>query len=198
MCVGALLKPESTAAINASFLQSLGLAVGAPAEEVFAQLRLDTPKHKLHEPDRLRYERAFEAFVDAQWDADFAIGGLSPDGVLDAKRGYLFVGVRVDGFEITVPTLPRGAAAPERPQWLKQGDLSPGSDLSKALGPDARKTWEHAARSYQRAAKDILKDAIERTKKLPISTQHDVDWALCRWIVDAEHESVQHRHGRMR
>lgn len=163
---------------------------------MFERLRFDTKKHKLHEPDRVRYERAFEAFVDTQWDVDCAIGGVSPDGVLDPRRGFVFVGVRAEQFEIVTSTLPRGAAAPEKPQWLRKGDLSAGSELAKALGPDARKSWEHAARSYQRAAKEILKDATERTKRLAISPQHPVDWALCRWIVDAEHPSVQHRGGR--
>jgi hypothetical protein len=198
ICVGGVLKPEPARDVHIEFLDSLGLRPEAPAEEVFALLRADTPKHKLHEPDRVRYERALEAFLDAKWDVDFALGGLSPDGLFEPRRGYLFVGVRVEQFEIEVPELPRGAAAPERPQWLRKGDLSPGSDFIKSFGPSPRKQLEHAARAYSRAAKEIYKDAVARIKPLPISQQHEPDWALCRWLVDASLECALPRHGRTR
>jgi hypothetical protein len=198
ICVGAVLAPEPAIALHAEFLESLGLAPDAPAEEVFAALRAETKKHKLHEPDRVRYELALEAFIDAKWDVDFALGGLSRDGLFDPRRGYLFVGVRVEQFETVIPELPRGAADPSRPQWLRKGDLTPGSDFSKSLGPDARKQVEHAARAYQRASREIHKDALARVKPLPISKQHEPDWALCRWLVDVEHASVLPRHGRAR
>ncbi len=195
VCVGGVLKPEALVQANVGFLAGLSLPAEASADEVFQRLRDDTPKHKLHEPDRVRYERAFEAYIDARWNADCAIGGLSPDGLINMRRGYVFVGVRVEQFEMVVQTVGRGAAAVDRPQWLRKGDLSAGSDLSKLLGPDVRKPWEHAARSYQRAAKEILKDAKDRTRVLPVSSAHDIDWALCRWLVEDTHASVLHRHG---
>lgn len=194
-CVGAPLKPEPTRTLHQEFLASLSLAPDAPADEVFARLRDDTPRHKLHEPDRVRYELALEAFVDARWSVDCALGGLSTDGLLDLRRGFLFVGVRVEQFETVVANVPTRGAAPERPQWLRKGDLGANSELGKLLGADAKKAADHAARMYQRAAKEILRDAIARTKELPLSPQHEPDWALCRWLVDADHASVQTRHG---
>lgn len=198
VCVGGVLTPEALVQANGAFLTGLALSADAPADQVFQRLRDDTPRHKLHEPDRVRYERAFEAYIDARWNADCAIGGVSPDGLLDVRRGYVFVGVRVEQFELVIPAAGTGATVPDRPQWLHKGDLSAGSTLSRVLGPDARKPWEHAGRSYQRAHKEIMKDAMDRTRMLPVSSQHDIDWALCRWLVEDTHSSVQHRHGHAR
>lgn len=194
-CVGAPLKPEPARTLHDEFLASLGLSPEASAEDVFARLRDDTPKHKLHEPDRVRYELALEAFIDEKWSVDCAIGGLSPDGLFEPRRGYLFVGVRVEQYECSLPAVPTKAAAPDRPQWLRKGDLAASSELGKTLGPEAKKPADHVARMYQRASKEILKDAVARTKELPLSPQHEPDWALCRWLVDEAHPSVLTRHG---
>ena len=198
ICIGAVLKQETAVDLHAAFIASLGLPSAALSEAVFDQLRFDTPRHKLHLPDRVRYELAFEAFVDAKYNADCAIGGVAPDGMFEPKRGFIFVGVRAEQFEITVTEIPRHAAAPDRVQWLRKGDMTAGSELVRSLGPDAKKSIEHAARMYHRAAKELLKDATDRVKMLNVSNQHDVDWGLCRWVVDASHASVLHRHGRER
>lgn len=198
LCVGAPLKVEAAARLHDDFLASLDLPRDADAETVFSTLRLDTPKHKLHLPDRMRYENALEAFIDVRHSVDFALGGVSENGLFDPRRGFLFVGVRVEQFEMIVPEVPRKSADPTRPQWLHKGDVTAGSELVHALGPDARKAFEHVGRMYQRAAKSILADALARVKELPLAPQHAPDWALCRWLVDVEHFSTLDRHGRAR
>ncbi len=52
VCVGGVLKPEALVQANVGFLAGLSLPAEASADEVFQRLRDDTPKHKLHEPDR--------------------------------------------------------------------------------------------------------------------------------------------------
>lgn len=195
ICVGAPLKPDAALALNARFCESIGLDVGADAESIFAALLDEAPKHKKHEPDRVRYLRALEAFVDGEHSVDMAIGGLSEHGVFDPKKNYLFVGVCVDVFETTLETVGRGAAAPNRPQWITWGALGSNSTLGKSfvLDRNGEKAWDHARRSYQRANKDIMKDALSRIHGLDISKQHDPGWALCRWLVDNEHPSTHAR-----
>jgi hypothetical protein len=198
ICVGSVLRPEAAEDIHREFVLSLGLAATASAADIFDSLRWDAAKHKRHEPDRWRYERAWEAFIDQKWNVDFAMGGLSREGVFDPRKNYLFVGVRVEQFEMGLAEIPLRGMPIDRPQWLRKGDLSPGSDLAKALGPDVRKPFEHACRTYSRANRDVLKDAMERVKPLDISHQHETDWALCRWLVESNHPSVLSRHGRGR
>lgn len=195
ICVGAPLKPDAALALHQRFCASLGLDVDATPDALFATLLDDAPKHKRHEPDRLRYERALEAFADREHAVDIAIGGHSEHGVFDPKKNYLFVGVCVDVFTTTVPSLGRGAAAPDRPQWITWGALGSHSALGKSFDLDrnGEKAWDHARRSYQRANKDITKDALARIASLPIAKQHEPGWALCRWLVDASHPSTQHR-----
>src|SRR4051794_9608217 len=123
ICVGAPLIIEAATTVHAEWLASPGLPADAPGEAAVAPLRLETQRHKLHEPDRVRYERAFEAFLDERWSVDCAFGGPSRDGLFDPRKGFIFVGVRVEQFEITTNVLPRGAAVPEKPQWLTKGDL---------------------------------------------------------------------------
>lgn len=180
ICVGAVLEPDATAGLVARFHQSLGLDAACSLAEVHEALRETAPKHKLHQPDRMRYELAFEAFVDGYWDVDCAIGGLT-DGGVDPVRGYVLVGVRIEDIEsVGRDDMP---ALSGRPRWLRKGDLTAGSDLSRELGPDAYKPFTHAGRMYQRAAKEIMADTIKRTQRLPISKQHDPDWALVKWLV---------------
>jgi hypothetical protein len=198
ICVGTPLTVEAATAVHAEFVASLGLEPGASAATIFDRLRDDAPRHKLHEPDRVRYELALEAFLDARWDVDYAIGGVSPDGVFEPRRGYLFLGVRVAQFETTVPDLPPRAAVVTAPQWLRKGDMLAGSDLSKLLGDDARKQLEHAGRAFTRAGREILQDAIKRLRPLPVSRQHEPAWALCRWLVPSSHPAALARHGRQR
>jgi len=195
ICVGGLLKPEAAQTLHTDFLQSLELPETTTPEDLFERLRWDVPKHKLHEPDRVRYERAFEEYIDKTWDVDFALGGLSTHGLFESRRGYIFVGIRVEQFEVTLEALPTKAASPERPQWLRKGDLTVASEIVKDFDGLAKKAWSHAARSYARAGREILQDAHKRLKTLPISKQHDIDWALCRWLVDSEHDSARPRHG---
>jgi hypothetical protein len=195
ICVGAPLKTDAALAVHARFCESIGLDVGAEAEAIFAALLADAPKHKRHERDRDRYLRAFEEFVDGQHAVDIAIGGVSEHGVFDPKKNYLFVGVCVDVFETHLDHVGRGASAPDRPQWITWGALGSNSTLGKSfvLDRNGEKAWDHARRSYQRAAKDIMKDTLARIAGLDISKQHDPGWALCRWIVDSAHPSVQSR-----
>ncbi len=195
ICVGAPLKPEAALALNEGFLRSLELDESATAEAIFAVLFEQAPKHKRHERDRVRYLRAIEAYADEQHAVDIALGGLSADGVFDPKKNFLFVGVCVDEFITTLPTVGRGAAAPDRPQWISWGELGSNSTLGKSfvLDRDGEKAWDHARRSYQRANKDITKDALLRVKPLPISKQHDPGWALCRWLVADDHPSTMER-----
>lgn len=196
ICVGAPLKPEAATALHVGFYESLGLdAATASADDVFFALLDQAPKHKKHEPDHVRYVRAFEAYIDGQHAVDMAIGGVSEHGVFDPKKNYLFVGVCVDEFETQVPTIGRGASAPDRPQWIKWGELGSNSTLGKSfvLDRNGEKAWDHARRSYQRANKDIMKDALARVKGLDLHKQHDPNWALCRWLIDSDHPSLQSR-----
>ncbi len=195
ICVGAPLKPETATALHARFCESIGLDVGASADAIFLALLEASPKHKRHEPDRVRYLRAFEAFIDEQHSVDMAIGGVSEHGVFDPKKNYLFVGVCVDVFETRLETVGRGAATPDKPQWISWGELGSNSTLGKSfvLDRNGEKAWDHARRSYQRAAKDIMKDTLARIHGLDISKQHDPSWALCRWLVDSEHPSTMSR-----
>jgi hypothetical protein len=195
ICVGAPLKPDAASALHERFCESLGLDADANAESIFAVLYDNAPKHKKHEPDRVRYLRAFEAFVDGQHSVDIAIGGLSAHGVFDRKQNYLFVGVCVDVFETTLETVGHGAAAPDRPQWITWGALGSHSALGKSFVLDrtGEKAWDHARRSYQRAHKAIMQDALARIHGLDISKQHEPGWALCRWLVDHAHPSTRAR-----
>jgi|LNFM01.1.fsa_nt_gb hypothetical protein len=195
ICVGAPLKPEAALALHVGFCKSLGLDELATSEQIFLALLDEAPKHKKHEPDRVRYERAFESYIDAECEADMAIGGLSEHGVFDPKKNYLFVGVCVDEFVTTLSSPGRGAAAPDRPQWITWGALGSNSTLGKSfeLDRNGEKAWDHARRSYQRANKDITKDAFARIARLAISKQHEPGWALCRWLVDSAHPSIEHR-----
>lgn len=166
--------------VVASFHQRLGVEAQATVDEVYAVLRDDAPKHKRHEPDRGRYELAFEAHVDALWDVDCALSGVS-DGLADPSRCQLWVGVRVEQMEHTARV--DAPAQFLRPRVLRKGDLSMGSDFSRELGPDMYKQFRHATQMYQRARLQIEGDAITRTKRLPTSRQHEVGWSLVRWIV---------------
>ncbi|MBI5516514.1 MAG: hypothetical protein HY909_22205 [Deltaproteobacteria bacterium] len=180
ICVGAQAEPDAARDLLERFHQGLGLAPQAKTPEVFARLREEAPKHKQHEPDRARYERALEAYVDGLWDVDCAIGGVS-DGTLDPLRGYLFVGVRVEDFAFSEKDdLP---AAATRPTWLRSGDLSPGSAFSHTLGPDSHKAFHHAAKMHQRAARPIARDAQKRLEALPVLRHQEPSWALVRWLV---------------
>lgn len=180
ICVGAVIETEATAELVVRFHQSLGLDPDCAVADVHEALRELSPKHKLHESDRVRYERAFEAFVDKLWDVDCAIGGLS-DGGVDPARGYVFVGVRVEDLErVGRDDMP---ALSGRPRWLRKGDLTAGSDLARELGPDAYKEFTHACRMYQRAHKEIMNDTLKRTARLPLSKQHDPGWAMVTWLV---------------
>ena len=180
--MGAPTELAGTQEILTGFHASLGLDPDAKLAAVYARLREDTPKHKLHESDRWRYERAFENFVDALWNVDCAIGGLSAGGI-EPARCYVFVGVYIEGIEHNERD--DSPAASTRPRWLKKGDLTMGSDLAKELGPDAAKEFRHAAQMYRRANKEILTDATTRVARLPVSRQHDPSWALVRWLVQA-------------
>jgi hypothetical protein len=185
ICVGAPLEVRAAAALHRDFIASLELPDTASPEDVFAALLDQAPKHKRHEPDRVRYERALEAFIDARHAVDFALGGLTPEGLFDPQKNYLFVGVCIESFVTRVPVVGRGASAPERPQWISWGELGSNSTLGKSfdLDRDGEKAWDHARRSYQRANKDITRDALARIKPLPLSKQHDPGWALCRWLI---------------
>ncbi len=191
-CVGGPLKPEVAEKLNKDFLHSLSLSDDATPEQIFLTLLDDTPKHKRHEPDRVRYERAFEAFVDGVHAVDMALGGLSPEGIFVPRKNYIFVGVCVETFVAEQKELGRSAHEVERPRWVKWGELGSSSNLGKTfeLDRNGEKAWDHARRSYQRAHKDIYKDAIGRLKSLDVAKQHDIDWALCRWLVPKEHPST--------
>jgi hypothetical protein len=178
--VGLPLAHGVLADVVSSFHQNLGVEPTATAEEVYALLRDDAPKHKRHEPDRGRYELALEAHVDALWDVDCALSGVS-DGLADPARCQLWVGVRVEQMEHT--TRVDAPAQYVRPRVLRKGDLSMGSDFSRELGADMYKQFRHATQMYQRARLQIEGDAITRTKKVPTSRQHEVAWSFVRWIV---------------
>lgn len=178
--VGLPLATPALGEAAAGFLASLGLPADASESEALAALRDAAPRHKRGEPDRARFESALEAFIDARWDVDCAIGGVSSGG-LDARACQLWVGVRIEQFEHTARV--EMPAQYVRPKVLKKGDLTPGSDLAHALGPDARKQLEHAGRMYSRARLQIEGDAITRTKGLPTSRQHEVAWTMVRWLV---------------
>lgn len=179
-CVGLPLEPDAAAALRARFHAHLGLGPDASVDAVYARLREDLPRHKRNEPDRLRYELALESFVDTLWDVDCALGGVS-DGDFDPSRGYLFVGVRVEQFERVARDDQPAAAA--RPQWVKKGDLSPGSDFLRELGPEAKKPVEHAGRMFHRARLMIEGDTRTRLTSLPVSRQREPGWAHVRWLV---------------
>ena len=162
------------------FHQGLGLAADAGVDAVYTVLREDAPRHKRNEPDRQRYELAFEAYVDQLWDVDCAIVGQS-DGLADPARCMLWVGVRVEQMEHTarIDTPP----AYVRPRVLRKGDLSMGSDFAHELGRDMYKQFRHATQMYNRARMMIEGDAHARTKRIPTSRQHEVEWSFLRWIV---------------
>lgn len=194
-CVGGPLRPEVAEKLHIEFLQSLSLKEDATAEQIYLTLLEQAPKHKRHEPDRVRYERALEAFIDSAHSVDMALGGLSPEGIFVPKKNYIFVGVCVDSFITEQKELGRSAHEVERPRWLTWGELGSNSNLGKSfeLDRDGEKAWDHARRSYQRAHKDIYKDATTRIKPLAVAKQHDPDWALCRWLVPKEHSSTHSR-----
>lgn len=178
--VGLPLAQGALAEVSQGFLASLGLDADATEADALAALAEAAPRHKRNEPERERFERAFEAWIDARWDVDCAIGGVSA-GAFDPKTCQVWVGVRVEQFEHTARVdMP---AQFVRPQPLKKGDLKPGSELAHALGPDARKQLEHAGRMFTKARLQIDGDAITRTKGLPTSRQHEVAWAMVRWLV---------------
>ncbi|MFO0602817.1 MAG: hypothetical protein U0324_06555 [Polyangiales bacterium] len=178
--VGLPLAQHALGELAAGFHASLGLDADAAEADALAALRDAAPRHKRNEPDRVRFEQAFEAWVDGRWDVDCAIAGVSVGG-LDAKSCQVWVGVRVEQFEHTAKV--EMPAQFVRPRALRKGDLTPGSDLAHALGPDARKQLEHAGRMYTKARLQIEGDAITRTKGLPVSRQHEVGWAMVRWLV---------------
>lgn len=180
ICVGLPLENDAAHALRARFHAHLGLEPDASTEAVYARLAEDLPRHRQNEPDRARYELALEAFVDKLWDVDCAIGGMS-DGGFDPSKGYLFVGVRVEQWARTAHDDQPAAAT--RPQWLKKGDMSVGSDLSRALGTEAKKALDHASKMFQRARVMIEGDARVRLKTLPVLRQRDPSWALVRWLV---------------
>lgn len=178
--VGLPVTQAAATEVLSGFHADLGLEPDAPVDAAYAALAEAAPRHKRNEPDRQRYELALEAHVDARWDVDCALVGVS-DGGLDPKRCQLWVGVRVEQWEHT--TRADMPAQLVRPKVLRKGDLSAGSDLARALGVDVKKQFDHAARMFQRARMQIEGDAITRTKTLPTSRQHEVDWWLLRWIV---------------
>lgn len=182
ICVGLPLEPAATEALVQGFHRSLGVAPEAAVSEIHALLRFDARRHEKHITDRIRYERAFEAYVDQLWDVDCAIGGVSAGG-LDPDRGYLLVGVRVEDFDYSVRD--DQPAATQRPRALRKGDLSMGSDFAHELGPDAHKAFSHAAKMYQRAGKEIVRDATGRTAKLPLARGDEPAWCYVRWLVRA-------------
>lgn len=178
--VGLPLAPGALAEVMKGFHRSLGLDEAASLADVHAALHDAAPRHKRHEPDRERYERALEAYVDGLWSVDCAIAGVS-EGEAHPTRCQLWVGVRVEQMEHT--TRVDMPAQFVRPRPLKKGDLSMGSDLAHELGPDMHKEFRHAVAMFQRARVMIEGDAVTRTKGLPTSRQHDVGWAMLRWIV---------------
>lgn len=178
--VGLPLAQHALGEVASGFLGSLGLDADASEADTLAALRDEAPRHTRNVPDRERFERAFEAWIDARWDVDCAIGGVSA-GALDAKGCQVWVGVRIEQFEHTAKV--EMPAQYVRPRALKKGDLTPGSELAHALGPDARKQLEHAGRMFTKARLQIEGDAITRTKGLPTSRQHEVAWVMVRWLV---------------
>ena len=179
IAAGSVLESDAAKELVRDFHTSLGLEADASVAEVHARLLEDTPKHKRKEPARQRYELAFESFVDARWDIDCAIGGVS-DGGVDPVRGYVFVGVRIEQWEeVTVDENPHLAS---RPRSLRKGDKSPGSTFAHTIGAAHKKVLEHAGRMFQRARKDIEGDAVRRLKPIPVRNR-DIDWAYIRWLV---------------
>lgn len=179
IAVGAVVETDAARALVAEFLASLGLEPDADVAAVHARLAEEAPKHRKKVAPRVRFELAFEAFVDAKWDIDCAIGGVS-DGGVDTGRGYVFVGVRIEQWESTGPDENPHLAG--RPRVLKKGDLSAGSTFAHDVGPAHRKVIEHAGRMFQRARKDIEGDAMKRLKALPVRSR-EPEWALVRWLV---------------
>jgi hypothetical protein len=178
--VGVPLEVAALDEIVAGFHASLGLGAEATEHDVLVALRETSPRHERNISDRLRFERAFEAWVDARWDVDCAIAGISAGG-LDAKRCTVWVGVRIEQFEHSARV---EAPVPfVRPRVLRKGDLSVGSELARTLGPEARKPLEHAGRMYSRARLSIEGDAIARTRKLPGRRRQDIAWVMLRWLV---------------
>lgn len=181
ICVGLPLEPAATEALVQGFHRSLGVAPDAAVSEIHALLRFDARRHEKHITDRIRYERAFEAYVDQLWDVDCAIGGHTEGGV-EPGRGWVFVGVRVEQFESTQKD--EMPALATRPRWLKKGDLTINSDFSRSLPPESEKPFRHACTALGRASKMIIGDAITRLKKLPVVRQREPDWAYIRWLVE--------------
>jgi len=180
ICVGLPLEAESLGPLVAGFHRSLSLPDEAPLAAVHEALRHDLPRHDKGIESRVLYEKAFETYVDQLWDVDCAIGGVT-DGGVDPPRGWVFLGVRVEGMEeVAHDAMPALAG---RPRWLKKGDLTTGSDLAKSLGTQHRKAFDHAARAYGRATKMIVGDAHTRLRALRVVRGHDPDWALIRWLV---------------
>ena len=179
ICVGAPLLSEALPELLDRFRASLGFAAGASHSVVLARLREELPRHRRNESSRALYEQAFERFVDERWDVDVAIGGVSEGGV-EPARGYVFLGVRVEGFEFTVRDAVPGLEA--RPRWLRKGDLTIGSSFAASLPSEVRKAFEHAVRVYQRAGREVQGDARNRLRALPVSRQHEPTWALVRWL----------------
>jgi len=178
--VGLPLAQGALAEVSKGFLASLGLDADATEADAIAALRDASPRHKRNVDDRVRFELAFEAWLDARWSVDCAIGGVSAGG-FDPKQCQVWVGVRVEQFEHTAKI--DTPVQFVRPRSLKKGDLKPGSELAHALGPDVRKELEHAGRMFSKARLQIDGDAITRTKGLPTSRQHEVDWVMVRWLV---------------
>ena len=54
---------------------------------------------------------------------------------------------------------------------------------TRAMGSEAKKPMEHAAKMFQRARVMIEGDARTRLKSLPVLRQRDPSWALVRWLV---------------
>jgi hypothetical protein len=178
--VGLPLAQNALPEVSKGFLASLGLDADASEADALTALRDAAPRHKRNVPDRERFELAFESWLDERWSVDCAIGGVSAGG-FDPKACQVWVGVRVEQFEHTAKVdMP---AQYVRPRVLKKGDMTPGSELAHVLGPDVRKQMEHAGRMFTKARLQIDGDAITRTKGLPTSRQHEVDWVMVRWLV---------------
>lgn len=181
ICVGLPLESTATTALVKGFHESLGLEPQAKLSDIHDKLRFEAKRHEVNIADRVRYELAFEAYVDQLWDVDCAIGGHTEGGV-EPGHGWVFVGVRVEQMqEIISDEMP---ALASRPRWLKKGDLTIGSDYAKTMSPETVKPFLHACKAYQRASKMIIGDATVRLKNLPVVRQREPDWALVRWLVE--------------
>jgi hypothetical protein len=179
IAVGAVLEPDATHELVRGFHVSLGLEPDATLVEVHERLLEQALKHKRNVDPRVRYELEFERYVDERWDIDCAIGGVT-DGGVDGTRGYVFVGIRIDGWEDVMHD--HSPHLSGRPKTLAKGDLSAGSDFLKHIGPDHKKEIDHAARMRRRARKEIDLDAMKRVRALP-TREREVYWALIRWLV---------------